>query len=433
MAFLICKCEKKNIKFAVDPWIFPAYHNSWLPDAFPSEINKFLQELNDLDFVLITHIHDDHFDPILLEKICNSKTKIIMPKIFGYKLFESKLSKYNLSNKAIILDCLKNFEFKGINITPIPPMNTSGIRIEDISESDISIDGGFLVESGNLKLGFLAENNPYNMEIIEKTKNCLLDLDLLAISHSGFASDYPFNYYKDKEKCLEIYSSLEKNRQESQLKIIKTYLKPKNILAYSSSFALAKTNKNWEYCAKKSLYFEPRKAAEQFYFKTNINSFGLNLNDVLHIDEDKSKILNVKHTEFRKLSNNLLVTEKNKKRALEIFDLFQKPIIPENDQRSTELLIDQATHNYFDSLKKFDLKPKFNIEICTNSIRKKIINKNAKKDFVIQINIKDKLLRKILLKKIHWDEAMLTFEISYLRIPDSYCKQTYLSIYNFVS
>ena len=84
--------EGENFRCICDPWFGPtgAFFSQWLP--FPS--NKSLWDkslLDDLDFVYISHAHEDHFDPWVLEQI-NRSTTILIPK-FKDPILRSTLRK----------------------------------------------------------------------------------------------------------------------------------------------------------------------------------------------------------------------------------------------------------------------------------------------------------------------------------------------------
>ena len=67
----------KKFKVLVDPWLVDGeYYGSW--SHYPKfNINKL--NLDKIDFILITHIHPDHFSELTLKKF-NKKTKIIILK-----------------------------------------------------------------------------------------------------------------------------------------------------------------------------------------------------------------------------------------------------------------------------------------------------------------------------------------------------------------
>ena len=98
-AFLIV--EGPNFKFATDPWaIGPAFANGWwLKDNTKVD---WLKELNECNFIYISHNHPDHLNYSTL-KLCNKKIPIITPNFlnnstsklledYGFKKFINLIS-----------------------------------------------------------------------------------------------------------------------------------------------------------------------------------------------------------------------------------------------------------------------------------------------------------------------------------------------------
>ena len=61
----------------------------------------------------------------------------------------------------------------------------------------------------------MADNNPYSKKAVSEQLPILSGADLFCVSHSGFASDYPFNYGYSIEECMDKYLKLEMSRQKS--------------------------------------------------------------------------------------------------------------------------------------------------------------------------------------------------------------------------
>ena len=49
-----------------DPWFNPAYFASWFP--FPSNEDLDLSSITQPDYLYISHLHQDHFDPRFLQE-----------------------------------------------------------------------------------------------------------------------------------------------------------------------------------------------------------------------------------------------------------------------------------------------------------------------------------------------------------------------------
>jgi hypothetical protein len=76
-------CETEDVRILMDPWIVgPANFRSWwhLPDE---QIN--LQALPSLDYIYVSHLHDDHFHvPTLLS--LKQRPKVLVPRLYHNRL-----------------------------------------------------------------------------------------------------------------------------------------------------------------------------------------------------------------------------------------------------------------------------------------------------------------------------------------------------------
>ncbi|MEB3064636.1 MBL fold metallo-hydrolase [[Mycobacterium] zoologicum] len=60
-----------------DPWVNPAYFASWFP--FPDNSELDWDALGDCDYLYISHLHHDHFDPRHLSKHVNKDAVVLLP------------------------------------------------------------------------------------------------------------------------------------------------------------------------------------------------------------------------------------------------------------------------------------------------------------------------------------------------------------------
>src|SRR5580658_2436465 len=61
-----------------DPWVYPAYFASWFP--FPDNSDLPWDELGECDYLYISHLHRDHFDPRNLSKRIRKSTTVLLPE-----------------------------------------------------------------------------------------------------------------------------------------------------------------------------------------------------------------------------------------------------------------------------------------------------------------------------------------------------------------
>ena len=60
-----------------DPWFNPAYFASWFP--FPANYGIDPQSIGSPDYLYISHLHHDHFDPEFLQAHVSKDAKVLLP------------------------------------------------------------------------------------------------------------------------------------------------------------------------------------------------------------------------------------------------------------------------------------------------------------------------------------------------------------------
>src|SRR3978361_2208755 len=60
-----------------DPWLNPAYFGSWFP--FPDNSGLDWERFGQADYLFVSHLHRDHFDPEHLKKYISKKTTGLLP------------------------------------------------------------------------------------------------------------------------------------------------------------------------------------------------------------------------------------------------------------------------------------------------------------------------------------------------------------------
>jgi UDP-MurNAc hydroxylase len=61
-----------------DPWVNPAYFGSWFP--FPDNSQLDWDAIGRADYLFVSHLHKDHFDPEHLRKHISKKTTVLLPE-----------------------------------------------------------------------------------------------------------------------------------------------------------------------------------------------------------------------------------------------------------------------------------------------------------------------------------------------------------------
>ena len=159
--------EGEDFKAVFDPWFDPhgTFMNSW--HQFPDNHHLFCMELfSNLDFIYISHAHNDHCDEWTLSKL-DKTTKIIIPK------FKDKM----LRNK------LRNMGFKNlIELSEEDKICIKGFNIQLIIEDGFNDrDSAIIIDNGKNKIINLNDCHPS----FEKIKKYSERVDLLLMQCSS--------------------------------------------------------------------------------------------------------------------------------------------------------------------------------------------------------------------------------------------------------
>jgi UDP-MurNAc hydroxylase len=80
--------ETRGGSLLCDPWFTPAYFGSWFP--FPRNDGLDPHEFSSPDYLYISHLHRDHFDPEWLARHVDKRTRVLLPA-FGVPFLEREL------------------------------------------------------------------------------------------------------------------------------------------------------------------------------------------------------------------------------------------------------------------------------------------------------------------------------------------------------
>src|SRR6185503_19461605 len=71
------RIDTKAGSILCDPWVNPAYFASWFP--FPDNSALDWDALGDVDYLYVSHLHRDHFDPKNLREHVNKDAVVLLP------------------------------------------------------------------------------------------------------------------------------------------------------------------------------------------------------------------------------------------------------------------------------------------------------------------------------------------------------------------
>ena len=249
----------------------------------------------------------------------------------------------------------------------IPPMNTYGHETEEMSKANINgvpLDCGLLFKTEHHKLCILADDSPYYFEHIDNLKNILSNVDILMLPYNGYAADYPLNFINfSKQERTELSHEHSQSRLHLQSKFI-SQIKPKNLLLYSSDFALAGPSAKDFYNIHPSEWLDKSLATKTYESYTGVNSHYLHVEDELLLNGSLHiKRSNIQHPSLKEFSDSIYSKVPNTR-------FLFKPI---NNIATLESSLTQASENLFDKMSKLNIQSKSKLLINVTDIDKNIV------------------------------------------------------------
>lgn len=216
--------EHQGVSILADPVISYGYD---------SEISRFsYKDLPDkIDFVIITHNHQDHILFETLLQIRHKTENVVVPKNNGslqdpsIKLMFQKLGFKNVME----LDELESIEFKGGKITGIPFLG-------EHADLDIRSKLCHLVELGNVKILFAADSCNVSSSVYEKVQAIIGNIDVffLGMECDGAPLSWLYGPYLPIQPSDEVDKSrrLAGSNYDKGLDLVKIF-NPKEVYVYA--------------------------------------------------------------------------------------------------------------------------------------------------------------------------------------------------------
>lgn len=378
-----------------DPWIKDGvFEGSWFHYP-PLKTN--LKELHNVDAIYLSHIHPDHYDQryfnfpkekpiIILDEGPNFLKKNLLLK--GYKNIIS----------------IKNNETKQFNEFKLTLFKPFVGHIFEESLLGNLIDSSIVFQDENYIAINFNDNTPDKAACI-KLKKKFKKINLVLINYNA-AGPYPscFDNLSIQEKKKENKRIL--NRNFKHICNVLPYLNPIAVLPFAGSYVLGGKNykKNdylgtttWEVCAE--------------YLTKNLKT----RSDIICMRENQIYDLKSKKNfpKYKKLDLDHM-KKYIKKIKSHKYDYEKDKIV--NYQKLEKDILD-ASEKFKDKLIKFKIKLNTNIFLKYGRKIIKIYNGNDKKK-MLTCEMDSRLIRRILDKKSHWNNAEIGAHISFKRYPN---------------
>jgi CMP-N-acetylneuraminate monooxygenase len=394
-AFL--KVSNKNFSFATDPWaIGSSFANGWWLKN--KSRGNWLKEINELDFIYISHNHPDHLHAETLSKV-NKEIPIVVPK-------------FQTDSTGVLIEDLGFKNVIRLEFNTEYKLNNSDLILILLKSGDFREDSGIYFSVHDFKLLFDVDSNNINFGRFPKA-------DVYATSFSSGASGYPLmfdNYNKDeKQKILNTNKNFTKRIKEKALLSTKT----KYFLPYASFFVEKAVR-------DKEIYDHNVKIKIRDYEKFCKN------NKIIILDTEKYNEFKFKKKKLFK--EKIDIVETNLENVEQKINIFKSKY----DEIDEEYIKDYFVSSKFnEKLDLFISLTDDNFKINGNNYyvnfsKTSIIFKNLKKNELAKIYNKKNSNRKLHIKarkesflyivynKLPWEDLLIGFQCKILRSPNIY-------------
>jgi L-ascorbate metabolism protein UlaG (beta-lactamase superfamily) len=395
-----------------DPWLTNRiFDNSWMVYPPVLDIRNIIDKVT---HVFISHIHQDHCDYNLM-KYLPLNTKFYIPNLFPNDKIKNRLNKLGFT-EVFLLDLDKDYKIENdLNFFIIPPMNDFGQETEQMIEKNsfigVPIDTGILIYNENGKICAMGDNSPYHYKHLPNVIKKLYKCDFLFIPYNGYAADFPLNFinYSEKER-----TELSYNQSFNRLKLQSNFIKeinPKNIVLYSSDFALAGPN------AIKFLDIHPQewrnkvKTSKIYQEHLNIPVTYLNVKDIIIFNNQGFFNLN-RLNDF--LPDPYLFAESIFSKIPNTANLFKNV----KDLNILDVLFSNSCENLFKKWNKISLKSSSIFSIEVKDINRQYFIDfglktfgNGKKNHKIKVFVDSNYFAGLLNFETHWNDAQISHNL----------------------
>jgi UDP-MurNAc hydroxylase len=212
--------ETEDTKIVCDPWFDEIFDGAWA--QYP-KIDDPIEAIGQVDYIYVSHVHDDHYDPSFLKRyLAKYNAQIIIgettPNILARRMKEDGLAYIAITtfiNKKTVMSVIPNTGYQ-----------------------DFNLDTALLVKSHGQTVVNLNDNT-FDMKQLDQIV-ALADnkVDFALLPYTG-AGSFPQNYYFEKAQELKNAQDKHNNHWKIILKQYLDVLKPKAFLPFAGKYFLA--------------------------------------------------------------------------------------------------------------------------------------------------------------------------------------------------
>jgi|TARA_B100000073_G_scaffold210322_1_gene174643 UDP-MurNAc hydroxylase len=430
--------ENKSTKILTDPWLIgDVYYGSWT--HYPPLEDSSLSQLNDVDYIYISHIHPDHMSRETLEKL-NPEIPVLIHN------YESKFLKNNLikwGRKVIELNHGDKFHCgDGLNIRiyaaddcdPEICFKFFGCGKMESKFGSTGIDTMSVIENGEKTI---LNVNDCPFELSRKALNRVMrdynEIDLLLVGYTGAGSYPQCWHYSDEDKLLK-YGIAKKNKFLKMGLDFLNNVKPKYYMPFAGTYVL-----KGKYAKLEKFKVVPELQEALEFYEKNYSGKGFLLNSYEYHDLNTGNVSKqydpVDYEEKMHYVENVLSKEKYD------YELDEEPTLEQ-----VESLLFNCYKRYNEKREEIKFNSDTNVYIylpenkmckisCKGEGFKVIDRDDFRGEKCVTYKLDNKLLYRILKgpRFAHWNNAEIGSHISFSRNPEKYERGLYYSMNFFHS
>ena len=192
------RIETRAGSILCDPWVNPAYFASWFP--FPDNSALDWDALGDCDYLYISHLHHDHFDPRQLSGHVNRDAVVLLPD-FPVPDLRGELEKLGFHRFFETTDSVRQ------TVTgPKGDLDVMVIALRAPADGPIG-DSGLVVCDGETTVFDMNDARPVDLDVLKAFQT----IDVHLLQYSG-AIWYPM-VYDMPERAKEAFGKQKRRRQ----------------------------------------------------------------------------------------------------------------------------------------------------------------------------------------------------------------------------
>ena len=406
--------SKKGTKIVSDPWINDGvFDGSW---CHFHELKTTWDDLQSVDAVYVSHVHPDHFDNRFFQ-FPKDTPMIVLDH--GMNFLHKNLIAMGYTN----LIKIKNYEtlpFKDFKLSLFAPFAGNNFFEENTKIGNL-IDSGIVYEADNQSIFNANDNNP-NPESCRELKKRFGTFDLSLMNYNA-AGPYPscFNNLNDEEKVAEHSNNLQRNVDylHENLKILNS----KYFLPFAGAYVLGGK------LAYKNKYLGTMtwdKCIEMLNNKENIQGTEyIALNEGTTFDLDSGE----PDCQYQLIDENEIEAyiESTLSKLKYPYELDEMP-----DKLKLEEDINKAALAMNERLDRINLIPDMRVFLEVGEKEIPIIKvSDSLSKGSLKCTIDLRLLRRILDKSSHWNNAEIGCHIEFIREPNYFSPDMHTALQFF--